>query len=218
MLDTLLGLPENGIYFFYEDGEFGGHNGELLRIVRIGTHRSNNFRNRIAEHFLLKENKMNFDKNKPKPSDRSIFRKNIGRALLNKDNDPYLKIWEIDFLPKKNRIKYGHLRDIEKEKLVESKITEILRKRFTFRFIIVEREDERIGAKGLESKLIATVARCKKCKPSESWLGIYSPIPKIRNSGLWLKQHLNAREIDEEEMVKIKTLIQKTKKWIEANW
>ena len=211
-------LPKNGIYFFYEDGEFWGHNGKLLRIVRIGTHRSNNFRNRIAEHFLLKENKMNFDKNKPKPSDRSIFRKNIGRALLNKDKDPYLKIWEIDFLPKENRIKYGHLRDIEKEKLVESKITEIFRKKFSFRFIIIEREEERIGAKGLESKLIATVARCKKCKPSENWLGRYSPVPEIRNSGLWLRQHLNASEIDEKDMVKIEALIQKTKKWIEANW
>jgi len=123
-------LPKNGIYFFYEDGEFWGHNGKLLRIVRIGTHRSDNFRNRIAERFLLKENKMNFDKDKPKPSDRSIFRKNIGRALLNRDKDPYLKIWETDFLSKVNRIKYGHLRDIEKEKLVESKITEILRRKF----------------------------------------------------------------------------------------
>ncbi|RLI76516.1 hypothetical protein DRP04_12580 [Archaeoglobales archaeon] len=211
-------LPKNGIYFFYEDGEFWGHNGDLLRIVRIGTHRSDNFRNRIAEHFLFKENKMNFDKNRPKPSDRSIFRKNIGRALLNRDNDSYLEIWEIDFLPKENRIKYGHLRDIEKEKLVESRITEILRKKFSFRFIIIEREEERIGTKGLESKLIGTVARCKKCRPSESWLGRYSPVQEIRNSGLWLKQHLNASEIDEKDMVKIETLIQKTKKWIEANW
>lgn len=81
-------LPKNGIYFFYEEGEFWGHGDRRLRIVRVGTHKSNNFRNRIAEHFLLREHKMNFDRNKPKPSDRSIFRKNIGRALLNKNNDP----------------------------------------------------------------------------------------------------------------------------------
>jgi len=40
---------------------------------------------------------MDFDRNDPKPSDRSIFRKNIGRALLNKSKDPYLKIWENRF-------------------------------------------------------------------------------------------------------------------------
>lgn len=88
-------LPENGIYFFYEDGEVWGHGGNNTRIVRIGTHRGKNFRSRINEHFLLDESKMNFDKSKPKPSDRSIFRKNIGRALLNKHSDDYLEVWEI---------------------------------------------------------------------------------------------------------------------------
>jgi hypothetical protein len=60
-------LPENGIYFFYEDGEFWGHGGEKLRIVRVGTHKDGNFRSRIMEHFLLDEAWMDFDKSKPKP-------------------------------------------------------------------------------------------------------------------------------------------------------
>jgi len=30
------------------------------RIVRIGTHKENNFQSRISEHFLLNESKMNF--------------------------------------------------------------------------------------------------------------------------------------------------------------
>ncbi|MEW6181487.1 MAG: hypothetical protein AB1522_16360 [Chloroflexota bacterium] len=99
-------LPENGIYFFYEIDEIWGHGGDKLRIVRVGTHKGNNFRSRISEHFLINEKKMNFDENSPKPSDRSIFRKNIGRAILNKKKDPYLKVWEIDFLrndPHKSR-------------------------------------------------------------------------------------------------------------------
>jgi hypothetical protein len=96
-------LPENGIYFFYEDGEIWGHGGDKPRIVRVGTHRDGNFRSRISEHYLLNESWMDFDENKPKPSDRSIFRKNIGRALLNKDKDSYLQIWNIDFTISKNR-------------------------------------------------------------------------------------------------------------------
>jgi hypothetical protein len=72
-------FPSNGIYFFYEEGEIADHgNGLKPRIVRIGTHKENNFRSRIAEHFLLNEFKMNFTIANPKPSDRSIFRKNIG--------------------------------------------------------------------------------------------------------------------------------------------
>jgi len=51
--------------------------------------------------------------------------------------------------------------------------------------------DERIGSKGLESKLIGTVSGCTRCKPSVSWLGNYSPKKQIRASGLWLTQHLN---------------------------
>ena len=67
-------LPENGIYFFYEDREIWGHEGDKPRIVRIGTNKEGNFRSRIKEHFLLDESKMNFDATKPAPHDRSIFR------------------------------------------------------------------------------------------------------------------------------------------------
>jgi len=64
---------------FYEDGEVWGHGGDKLRIVRVGTHRGGSLRNRIAEHYLLGkyERQMYFDRNRPKPSDRSI----LGRIL-----------------------------------------------------------------------------------------------------------------------------------------
>ena len=175
-----------------------GNCGDMVvkRIVRIGTHKR----------------KMDFDEDKTKPSDRSIFRKNIGRALLNKDKDSYLEVWEIDFLPKKNRIKYGYLRDIEKEKSVEQQIREILRNRFFFRLMVIK--NEKIGNGGLESKLIGTVNKCKKCKPSENWLGNYSPKEQIRISGLWLVQHLNAREVSGKEMKVVEDLVCKTETWI----
>jgi len=161
---------------------------------------------------------MNFGRNNPKPSDRSIFRKNIGRALFNKNKDPYLEVWEMDFLPRANRNKYSGLRDIEKEKSIKKQITEILRNNFFFRFIIIKNEDERIGSKGLESKLIGTVSRCTMCKPSMNWLGNYSPKKQIRTSGLWLIQYLNAEGITEEDLPVIEKLIRKTKAWIKNQW
>lgn len=208
-------LPENGIYFFYEDGEIWGHGGDKQKIVRIGTHKNGNFRSRIKEHFLLDESKMNFDATKPAPKDRSIFRKNIGRALLNKEKDNYLKIWEIDFTIKANRERYRDYRDIQKEKRIEIEITKILREHFSFRFIILENESDRIGAEGLESSLIGTIANCKLCRPSNNWLGRYSTKKQIKESGLWLIQHLNAKCINEKDKKIILNAIRMTKLWLQ---
>lgn len=208
-------LPENGIYFFYENGEKWGHGGNRLRIVRIGTHRDGNFRSRIKEHYLIDQSKMNFNKNNPKPSDRSIFRKNIGRALLNRDKNDYLQIWDTDFMKRKNIESLVHKRDIDTEKKTESEITKILRENFSFRFVIIDIQTERMGSEGLESSLIGTVANCGLCRPSLNWLGNYSPKIEIKNSGLWLVQHLKNRGINEDDKATILNAITKTKEWIE---
>ena len=207
-------LPENGIYFFYEEGEIWGHGGNMPRIVRIGTHKEGNFRSRIKEHYLLDESKMDFDRNKPKPSDRSIFRKNIGRALLNRDSDDYLQVWEIDFTTRGKRESLGYKRDIDKEKRIESKITRILRDHFSFRFVVIDDQMERMGSEGLESSLIGTIASCKSCKPSNNWLGIHSPKSQIKEYGLWLVQYLKANGINESDKETIINAIARTKEWI----
>jgi hypothetical protein len=173
-------LPNNGLYFFYEEGESSDHDNGINkpRIVRIGTHKENNFRSRISEHFLLNESKMKFTKTNQKASDRSIFRKNIGRALLNKRRDlDYLKVWEFDFTSGINRANHSHLRNIQKERDVESQITELLRNRFYFRFIPLEGQEKRMGKIGIESRLIGTVTSCKLCKASDYWLGKFSTKP-----------------------------------------
>ncbi|RKX63558.1 MAG: hypothetical protein DRP41_06040 [Thermodesulfobacteriota bacterium] len=54
----------------------------------------------------------------------------------------------------------------------------------------------------------------QKCKPSENWLGNYSPKEQIRISGLWLVQHLNAREVSGKEMKVVEDLVCKTETWI----
>jgi hypothetical protein len=213
-------LPDNGIYFFYEDGEVWGHgnveddgtnnnNNNKPRIVRIGTHKDGNFKSRISEHFLLNESKMNFNSKMPAPHDRSIFRKNIGRALL--EGDEYLNTWEIDFTTTANRNKHVHKRDIEKEKEIEAKITDILRQRFSFCFIILEEQTARMGITGLESRLIATVANCSLCKPSQSWLGRHSSKRQIREGKMWIVQHLKAHPLGPEDKEALISAIRKTK-------
>ena len=193
-------LPSNGIYFFYEKGEIIDHGyGLKPRIVRIETYKENNFQSRIAEHFLLNEYKMNFTIANPKPSDISIFRKNIGRALLNKNNDYYLKIWNIDYTLRENRLKMNLMRNIEKEKQIESEISKILRYTFSFRFIALDEQQKRVGKEGLVSRLIGTIANCNVCKPSENWLGRFSTSERIRNGKLWLSEYLVAEDITEQD-------------------
>jgi hypothetical protein len=199
-------LPNNGIYFFYEEGEVSDHGDGILRprIVRIGTHKENNFRTRISEHFLLNESRMKFTLTNPKPSDRSIFRKNIGRALLNKQGDSdYLRIWNIDYTSRTNRTKYSQSRKIDREKDIESQITGLLRKHFSFRFIPLEGQGKRMGKTGMESRLISTVASCTLCSQSTNWLGKYSPIPKIQGGKMWLSQHLDSTGLTDNDLTYI---------------
>ena len=105
-------IPKNGIYILFEKEEFG-HLTD--RIVRIGTHTGNNqLCPRLYQHFV-NENK-----------DRSIFRKNIGRALLNKNEDPFLKQWELDLTTKNAKKLYSHSIDFVKQKKVEEMVTKYI--------------------------------------------------------------------------------------------
>jgi len=207
-------LPENGIYFFYEDGEFWGHGGEKLRVVRIGTARDGNFRSRIKEHFLLNhELRVLADAMEAGPKDRSIFRKNIGRVLLNKKHDPYLAVWEKDMTITKNKLRYAGERDMQKEMALEQEVTAILRGMFSFRYILVQGEMDRMGSAGLEGRSIGTVARCSICQASPVWLGRHSPVPKISDGRLWLVQHLKSPPLGNQDIRAFSTAIAKTKSW-----
>src|SRR3989338_8228293 len=101
-------IPLNGIYILFEKNELA-HN--TNRIVRIGTHTGNNqLRSRLNQHFI-NENK-----------DRSIFRKNIGRALLHKQKDSFLADWEIDHTTKQARL--HHTINAQKQKEIEKLVSD----------------------------------------------------------------------------------------------
>jgi hypothetical protein len=201
-------LPENGIYFFFQEGEAWGHIGGDPRIVRAGTHRGQgNLRSRISETFLLDERRLGFSDKNAKPADRSIFRKNLGRALLNRSGDDYLGIWEIDFIPRANRDQHGHQRDIAKERGVENDISRLLRETFSLRAIAVDDTAER---NQLEKRLIGTLANCKFCRPSDDWLGRHSPEPKIATGNLWQVQHVSAHPLGAREREAIVRAIRMT--------
>ncbi|HID20534.1 MAG TPA: peroxide stress protein YaaA [Methanophagales archaeon] len=180
-------LPTNGIYFFYEDGEFCTHgNGKQKRIVRIGTHRvDDNFRSRITSHYSGNKNS-------------SVFRKPLGGALMRIKG------------PTDGRLKQWLKQDAPSIQEIEMEVTKELKEHFSFRCIAVEDKEERTC---LEEQLIATMAKCEKCRPSENWLGNFASDELVRNSGLWNHQHVTSNNvITEESIERIRGLASKNSK------
>jgi hypothetical protein len=175
-------IPKNGIYIMFEKNE-KSHG--MDRIVRIGTHTGKDqLRSRLHQHFI-NENK-----------DRSIFRKNIGRALLNKSKDPIIIEWEIDMTPAEARQKFV----VDKIRLsqVEKQVSEYIQKNISFVTIQVNDKNTRLD---FESKIISTLSNCKECRPSKNWLGLFSTKEKIRESGLWQVNELNKKELSDADML-----------------
>ena len=183
-------IPFNGIYIIFEKGEIS-HG--VDRIVRIGTHTGNNqLRSRLFQHFI-NENK-----------DRSIFRKNIGRALLNHDRDDFLKFWELDLTTRIAKDKYSDKIDFFKQKVIEKNVSKYIQDNFSFVVLKIDDKDSRLI---LESKIISTVSLCNVCKPSDIWLGLFSTKEKIRNSGLWLVNELYKSPLEDKDFLELKKLI-----------
>lgn len=181
-----LQIPKNGIYVLFEDGE-NAH--ETKRIVRVGTHTGEGqLRSRLRQHFI-QENK-----------DRSIFRKNIGRAFLKRERDPLLEQWELDLTTREAKEKYKGRIDFEKLAEVEKKVSEYMQRHFQF---IVFEVREKITRLDLESKIISTISKCDECKSSSTWLGLHSPKEKIRESGLWLVNELYKAPLSESDIKKL---------------
>lgn len=176
-------IPLNGVYVLFQEGELG-HGAQ--RIVRVGTHTGNNqLRSRLKQHFM-NENK-----------DRSIFRKNIGRAILTKNSDPFLNDWEIDLTTKKAKEKYASSINLDYQQSIEQKVSAYIQVNFTFVVFPFADKDTRLD---IESKLISTVSLCNVCKHSSDWFGLYSPKDKIRESGMWLVNKLYQTGFTEQDL------------------
>lgn len=163
----------SGLYLLFEDGEsFQGGD----RIVRVGTHTGQgNLMARLREHYITENHH------------RSIFRKHIGRALLNKRSDPYLEAWNTDFTTRENKKRCGHLRDMTREAEIEGEVSGWLRRHMSFCLIS---EPDAHARKTLEAGLIALLAQDPACVPSAQWLGLWATDSRISGSGLWNIQGL----------------------------
>ena len=193
-------LPQNAVYFMYEDGQTWGHGGDQPRIVQVGTQRDGNFRKRLAEHYLPDDSRLQLNSKSTAPKDRSILRKMIGRAILSRDSNPYLSVWNLDFTTRKTRDLHGSNRDFDLEAKVEREVSDVIQRTFSFRYVEIADENVRMGRTALTRKLIATVVSCESCQPTHDWLGLHSPIERIREFGFWQVHHVDGQVAESEEI------------------
>lgn len=178
---------DNGIYVVFEKDE---KYKEWQRIVRVGTHTAQDrLRARLKDHFI-RENK-----------DGSIFRKNLGKALLKQQDNPYLALWTLDTSNRENRERI----DGKIQGIVENEVSSYLRENMSFAVFPVEDEQERLR---IEEAIISSLNHADEFSPSDNWLGNKSPEEEIRNSGLWLKRGLNAEPLTHNELSFIQKCIQ----------
>lgn len=183
-------IPENGIYIIFEKGELFD---SFDRIVRVGTHTGDKqLRSRLNQHFV-KENK-----------NRSIFRKNIGRCLLNKDQSSYQSLWELDITSKAEKEKNLKLLDLDFEKKTEKRISDYIQNNLSFCVFQIDTKEQRLF---WESKIVSTLAKSNELKPSTNWLGNSSTKEKIKESGLWQVNELNNESLTQVEFAALKLLM-----------
>lgn len=114
--------------------------------------------------------------------------------MLNRDRGPYLPIWTLD-TSKVPNIGKG---DKVKEAAIEHRVSAYMRESFIFRVFPVTTKDKRLR---LEEAIIAALHQADDFKASSSWLGRSSPEWEIRESGMWLKQGLDAEPLTDAEMI-----------------
>lgn len=144
------------------------------------------------------------------------FRKNIGRALLNKDKNTFLEKWELDLTTRNAKNLHSESVDFEKQKEIEKRVTKYTQNNFSFVVFQIDEKDKRLE---FESKIISTVNLCEECKPSEKWLGKFCPNEKLQSkrtygnclklskSGLWLVNELRKTPLSDLDMEELKQLL-----------
>lgn len=179
------GWPEQGVYFFFEEGETR-EDSKSLRVVRVGTHAINGSASTTLWNRLSQHQGTIGGVNPGGGNHRgSVFRDHVGRALIAR-GDLTCPTWTHAHATPEER---------EAERPAECRVSEHIRP-MPFLWLSVP------GAPGpgcprsyIERNSIALLSNKGEEKkmdpPSEKWLGNHSPHPAIRGSGLWNVNHVD---------------------------
>ena len=185
-LSSKMPLPQQGVYFFFEPGEYR-EDGKSPRVVRIGTHaaqaRSKNAiqkKSKEATVFSRLNNHWGSNKQGHGNQRMSVHRELVGLALINRD-----------------KLNYPHWKDrkckdkliLEQETELELEVSEYIRA-CEFTVLEVPGESSANNERSfIESNAIALLSNYgrdeKGAFVSSDWLGRYSGDDRVVQSGLW---------------------------------
>lgn len=179
-------LPQRGVYFFFEPGEFR-EDRRTYRVVRVGTHAvspgsQTTLWKRLSQHRgTLRGGGGNHR--------GSIFRLHVGAALLNHGlADAAAGVqWGNPHRPPE-----GELREAERR--IEQMVSQYIRS-MPFLWVAVEdppgRNSDRKVIEANVIGLLSNRGRPPIDPPSAGWLGHWSVNPAVRESGLWNVDHVD---------------------------
>ena len=171
------GWPDRGVYFFFEPGEERSTSGTGPRIVRIGTHAVSAGSKTTLWKRLLQHK--GCSKTGGGNHRGSVFRKILGLALINRNEDLNSDTWgKGSSTPKEIRLQ---------ELPIEREVSNLIRF-MPFLWLEVDDEPSKDSDRAyLEKNSIALLSNWNKepiDEPSENWLGRYCPIEQVKVSGL----------------------------------
>jgi len=183
--DAGMDWPRQGIYFFFENGEFT-HNSDELRVVRIGTHAlkknsGTTLWDRLKGHKGTQKGKYPGGGNHR----GSVFRLHVGNAIIKREGIKCESWGKGTSAGAEVRIK-EHPLEIRVSKTIGC-----------MPFVWVKVDDEpgpNSMRKYIERHsigLLSNYMRPSINHPSSSWLGRYCTNEKVRNSGLWNVDHVD---------------------------
>jgi hypothetical protein len=179
-----MGWPIRGVYFFREPGERRTHSGEGPRIVRVGTHALK------AGSGAALWTRLSQHRGQPSTGGGnhrgSIFRLIVGAALMKREN--------LDF-PTWGKGNTADRVVRSAELTLEHQVSELIG-RMPFLWLAIEDEAGPESLRGyIERNAIALLSNYNRHPldtPTDDWLGHHSDRERVRKSGLWNQNHVEA--------------------------
>jgi len=187
--------PTRGIYFFYERGEDRSSSGKSLRVVRVGTHAlkagaKSTLWGRLSQHRGSSRSGGGNHRG-------SIFRLLVGSALANQSGTALPDSWGVGSSVSEAARRLGVERAAVKEAEadLESRVSGFIGQ-MPFLWLNVDDapgpESDRDVIERNSIALLSCYCSPAADSPSPGWLGNSSDRERVRRSGLWNSDHVDA--------------------------
>jgi hypothetical protein len=177
--------PKRGVYFFFETGESRSDSGSGPRVVRVGTHAlREGSRAKLWTRLSQHQGTITTGGGNHRGS---IFREIVGTALIRQEGKNAVPTWG------QGSTATGEVRGLEQDH--ENRVSAVIRA-MPFLWVAVDDEPGRGSLRGFIERnaigLLSNYARDAIDAPSPSWLGRFCDRGRVRGSGLWNQDHVDA--------------------------